>query len=107
MTKGIRILIYILLTALIEGCCWYAISVLSSNLMPTSPQYQERLYFYYISYNIGYLIYFPHGMEYGTVGSGFGALITGCFGMFAFIYIIGEAIVYGRERVMAKTKRKN
>jgi hypothetical protein len=69
MSRGERALIYILLTALIEGSSIYSIFALSSGLDlndPTNPRYVERQYCYYIAYNIGYLIVFPYGMGYGS-----------------------------------------
>jgi hypothetical protein len=93
MTGGERFLVYILVTALIEGCLIYGFSMVFTIIGDP-----VRQYLYYVSYNIGYLISFPRGMEYGTIGSGFGALVTGCLGMLAFICTIGEAIAYRRKR---------
>lgn len=47
------------------------------------------LWLYYVSYNIGLLI-FPLG--YGPILTGFYAMLTGIVSMFFIIYLIGEII---------------
>lgn len=65
----------------------------------TSMKYIVRQYVYYVSYNIGHLIYFPYGMDHGSFGTGFAALITGCIGMLIAISMTGEVIAYGRRKM--------
>jgi hypothetical protein len=103
MQREQRILIYIFLTALIEGFLVYGIFALSSGLDlndKTNIRYVARQYLYYFAYNIGYLIAFPYGMEYSNILSGLTALTIGCIGMFVAIYLIGETITQRRKKHM-------
>jgi hypothetical protein len=101
MRREQRILVYIFLTALIEGCLVYGIFKLSEGLDlidKTNMRYVTRQYLYYLAYNIGYLIAFPYGMEYGNILSGLVALAIGCVGMFVAIYLAGEFITHRRKK---------
>ena len=79
-TLRIRIALYILLTVVIQAICWFFIL----NLSIENPQ---RIVFYYISYNIGLLI-FPLG--YGIILTGLFGWVTGIISMFFITYLIGE-----------------
>jgi hypothetical protein len=111
MSRGQRVLIYILLTALVEGSLIYSIFTLSSGLDlndPTNPRYVARQYCYYMAYNIGYLVVFSYGMGYGSILSGFAAMVIGCIGMFVGIFLVGEIATFfkrkGREPPAEKKK---
>jgi hypothetical protein len=102
MRREQRIVIYIFLTVLIEGCLVYGIFKLSEGLDlsdKANMRYVTRQYLYYFAYNIGYLMAFPYGMEYGNILSGLIALAIGCIGMFVAIYLTGEFITSrGKKR---------
>jgi hypothetical protein len=89
-------LIYILLTALIEGSLVYGIFTLSNGLDlndTTNLRYVERQYCYYVAYNIGYVLVFTYGLDFYLL-SGMIALAIGCIGMFFAIFFIGEIIEF-------------
>jgi len=82
----------------------YGISALSNGLDlndKTNMRYVVRQYLYYLAYNIGYLMFFPYGMEYGNILSGLTAWAIGCIGMFIAIYLTGEIITYKRKKACA------
>jgi hypothetical protein len=111
MSRKQRVLLYVLLTALIEGSLVYGIFALSNGLDlndPTNLRYVERQYCYYIAYNIGYLLVFPYGMGYGSNLSGITALAIGCIGMFFSIFLVGETTAFFRtRRQRAKSQNPN
>ncbi|MBS7632971.1 hypothetical protein KEJ15_05040 [Candidatus Bathyarchaeota archaeon] len=95
MLKAKKLMLYVFLTVLIEGCLMGSILALSAGLDlndRTDVRYVARQYLYYVAYNIGYLIIFPFGMEYGNVLSGVIAWAIGCVGMFFAIYLLGEIV---------------
>jgi hypothetical protein len=105
MSRRQRVLIYILLTALIEGSLIYSIFALSNGLDlndPSNPRYVERQYYYYIAYNIGYLIVFWYGMGYGSILSGFVAMVIGCIGMFIGIFLLEEIKIFSERKAALK-----
>jgi len=102
MPRQRRILIYILLTAIIEGSLVYGIFTLSNGLDlndPTNSRYIERQYCYYMAYNIGYVLFFTYSLVDFYVLSGMMALAIGCIGMFFAIFFMGEIIVRVRAHV--------
>ncbi len=84
----LRVALYILLTIAIQAFCWFFILKLPIK----DPQ---RIIFYYISYNIGFLIFNPF---HGLLITGFFAWITGIISMFLFITAIGETIIWLRRK---------
>lgn len=79
-TRKLRVTIYIIATAVVQTICWLFILWLSIENL-------QRSIFYYISYNIGLLI-FPLG--YGITLAGLFGWITGIISMFFIVYLIGE-----------------